>query len=394
MSSFLDAQVEARQKAWHEAKALLDNAAAEKRDLTAAEEETYGRITADLEARAARIEEYKKVAEREERAAAAAAGFSPAVTPSNDPAEQIRRLARGEMRSLEFGQETRAGLVPSTTGAPIPTSFYNQVIGVAKFVGPMLATSTMLRTASGEPLQIPSQATYSAGTQTAAGSVLSESDPTFNSFVTLNSYKFGGIITVARELIEDSGVDLLGFLSDQIGTGLGSSINAALTNGTGSVTPNGIANAAGSGVTGGTGVAGAFTADNLIDLVYSLNTAARRRPGAGFQMNSSSIAAVRKLKDNYGRYIFEPALSADKNDLLLAYPIFENPDLASTGVGAKSVLFGDLASYYVREVGGIRLDRSDDYAFANDQVAFRFTWRGDGALPQSSHVKTFKGAAS
>jgi hypothetical protein len=396
MSSFLDAQVEARQKAWHEAKALLDNAAVENRDLTAAEEETYTRITADLEARAARIEDFKKVAEREERAAAAASSFVPASVSSTDPAEQIRRLARGEMRSLEFGAgaEQRVGLVPSTTGAPVPTSFYNQVIAVAKFVGPMLSTSTMLRTASGEPLQIPSQATYSAGTQTAAGSVLSESDPTFNSFITLNSYKFGGIITVARELIEDSGVDLLGFLSDQIGIGLGTSVNGALTNGTGSVTPNGIAVAAGSGVTGGTGVTGAFTADNLIDLVYSLNTAARRRPGAGFQMSSTAIAAARKLKDNYGRYIFDPALSADKYDLLLGYQIFENPDLAVPAVGAKSVLFGDLASYYVREVGGIRLDRSDDYAFANDQVAFRFTWRGDGNLPQTSHVKYFKGAAS
>lgn len=393
MSSFIDGQVEARQKAWHEAKALLDNAAVENRDLTAAEEETYGRITADLEARAARIEDYKKIAEREERAAAAANAFVPASAPSNDPVEQIRRLARGEMRSLEFGSEQRA-LSPSTTGAPVPTSFYNQVIAIAKFAGPMLTTSTMLRTGSGENLQIPSQATYSAGTQTAAGSALTSSDPTFNSFITLGAYKFGGIITVARELIEDSGVDLIGFLSDQIGVGLGSSVNAALTNGTGSVTPNGIAVAASSAVTGGTGVTGAFTADNLIDLVYSVNTVARRRPGAGFQMSASAIANARKLKDTAGNYVFSPALSADKNDLLLGYSIFENPDLAVPAVGAKSVLFGDLASYFVREAGGIRLDRSDDYAFANDQVAFRYTWRGDGNLPQTSHVKFFKGGAS
>jgi HK97 family phage major capsid protein len=68
--------------------------------------------------------------------------------------------------------------------------------------------------------------------------------------------------------------------------------------------------------------------------------------------------------------------------------------MAAPAVGAKSVVFGDLASYYVREVGGIRLDRSDDYAFANDQVTFRYTWRGDGALVQNSHVKYFKGGAS
>jgi HK97 family phage major capsid protein len=393
MSEFLKAQVEERQKLWHEAKAVLETAEAESRALTGEEESKYASLSTELDRRASFIEEARKVAAREERAAELATDFTVPSTSASSDAEQIRAMARGEKRSFDFSNEQRA-LSPATTGAPVPTSFYNQVIAVAKFVGPMLTTSTMLRTASGEALQIPSQATYSAGTQTAAGSALSSSDPTFNSFKTLQAWKFGGLITVARELLEDTGVDLLGFLADQIGVGLGTSVNTALTTGTGTTVPTGIATVAASGVTGGTGVSGAFTADNLIDLVYSVNTAARRRPGAGFQMNSSAIAAVRKLKDNYGRYIFDPALSADKNDLLLGYPIFENPDLASPATSATSVLFGDLASYYVREVGGIRLDRSDDYAFANDQVTFRFTWRGDGNLIQTSHVKKFVGAAS
>ena len=396
MSEILKSAVEERQKLWHEAKAVIDGAEAEGRSLSGEEEAKYQTLSAELDKRAAFIDEYKKTADREARAAEASEGFlAPAaqVAAKND-ADHIRAMARGEVRSFEFGNQEQRALAPSTTGAPVPTSFYNQIIGIAKFVGPMLSTSTMLRTASGEPLQIPSQATYSTGTKTAAGSVLSAGDPTFNAFTTLQSWKYGGIISVARELLEDTGVDLLGFLADQIGVGLGSSVNAALTNGTGTVEPNGLITMAGSALVGGTGVSGAATADNLIDLVYSLDTIARKRPGAGFQMNRSSIAAVRKLKDNYGRYIFEPSLSADKNDLLLSYPIFENPDMASAGTGVKSVVFGDLASYYVREVGGIRLDRSDDYAFANDQVTFRYTWRGDGALVQNSHVKYFKGAAS
>lgn len=395
MSEFLKAQIEARQNIWSQAKEILDRAESENRSLSAEETEAYNRMSADLDARASLIETAKKDAEREARAAEAAANFTPAVAAQVEAdADRIRSLARGDIRSLNFG-ETRAGLAPSTTGAPVPTSFYNDVILKAQFVGPMLTTSTILRTQSGEPLQIPSLSAYSTAVQTAAGSVLGESDPVFNSFTTLQSWKFGGIISVARELLEDTSVDLLGFLSDQIGTGLGTNVNQALTTGTGTVTPNGIVTSAGSGITGGTGVSGAFTADNLISLVYNVNTAARRRPGAGFQMNSSSIAAVRSLKDNYGRYIFEPSLSADKNDLLLGYPIYENPDMASTGTGAKSVIFGDLKSYYVREVQpGIRLDRSDDYAFANDQVVFRYTWRGDGALVQPSHVRFFKGAAS
>jgi HK97 family phage major capsid protein len=195
-------------------------------------------------------------------------------------------------------------------------------------------------------------------------------------------------------MIEDSGVDITSFLAQQTGNALGFAVNNALTVGTGTLQPTGIVTAAGSGITGGTAVSGAFTADNLIDLVYSVDTAGRTLPGTGWQMNSKSIAAVRKLKDNAGQYLFSPSLSADARDLLLGYPIFENPAMVVPSTSAKSVIFGHLPSYYVRQVGGIRLDRSDDFAFQNDLVTFRATVRLDGNLIQTSHVKYFAGGAS
>lgn len=393
MSEFLKAQVEERQKLWHEAKAVIDTAEAEGRALSGEEEQKFQNLNAELDRRAAFIEDARKVAEREERFAASAESFALPTAQVASVEADIRALARGEKRGLEFGYDKRS-LAPATTGAPIPTSFYNEIIMKAQFVGPMLSTSKMIRTSSGEPLQIPSVASYSTGTLTAAGSVLPDSDPTLNNFKTLQSWKYGGLVRVARELIEDSAVDLQGFLSEQIGIGMGQTINAVLTNGTGTTQPLGLAVTAATAITGGTGVSGAFTADNMIDLVFSLDTVARRAPGAGFQMSRQAIANARKLKDGYGRYIFEPSVSADKQDLLLGYNIYENPDLAAPAVGATSVLFGDLASYFVREVGGIRLDTSSDFAFANDQIVFRWTWRGDGNLIQTSHVKTFKGAAS
>jgi HK97 family phage major capsid protein len=109
-------------------------------------------------------------------------------------------------------------------------------------------------------------------------------------------------------------------------------------------------------------------------------------------MNAASVANVRKLKDGDGSYLFAPSLSADANDLLLGYPIFENPTMSNAGSAVKSVLFGHLPSYFVRSVGGIKLDRSDDFAFANDLVTFRATFRVDGNLAQTSHIKYFVGA--
>jgi HK97 family phage major capsid protein len=195
-------------------------------------------------------------------------------------------------------------------------------------------------------------------------------------------------------MVEDAGVDILGFLAAQTGNALGFAVNNALTVGTGTTQPTGIVTAAGSGITGGTGVSGAFTADNLIDLVYSVDTAGRTLPGTGWQMDAKAISAVRKLKDSAGQYLFSPSLSADARDLLLGYPIFENPAMADPATSAKSVIFGHLPSYFARTVGGLRLDRSDDYAFQNDLITFRATMRVDGNLIQTSHVKYFAGAAS
>lgn len=394
MSEYIKQQHEARQRAWEEAKSLLDAAASEKRDLTAEENEKYNRISEDLDRRAKVIETLKSDEEREIRASEAMKGSENQAKPlvearaNNEDVDAIRALARGDIRSFEF---EKRDVTTSSTGSPVPTSFYNQVIMLARTVGPMLETSTILNTAGGENLQIPSLSAYSTAAVTDEGSAISESDPTFNSFVTLGAFKYSFLTQVSRELIEDAGVDILGFLAEQTGNAMGYAVNAALTTGTGTVQPNGIVSRAGSAVAG---TSLNPTADNLIDLVYSIDTAGRRMAGSGFMMNSSSIANVRKLKDGSGQYLFTPSLSADQRDLLLGYPIYENPAMATAASAVKPVIFGHLPSYYVRQVGGLRLDRSDDFAFSSDLVTFRATFRVDGNLIQTSHVKYFKSSNS
>jgi HK97 family phage major capsid protein len=398
MKNFIEQQMAQRATAWEAAKKILDVATAEKRDLTAEETQTYDKISKELEDRQVTIEKMRADEARELRLDAATREMADQVRPVADAprsartdAEVIRSMAKGEVRSHSF---EKRDVLKSSTGSPVPTSFYDQVIMLARHVGPMLQTSTVLNTASGENLQIPSLAQYSTAAIIGEGASISESDPVFNSFITLGAYKYSFLVQLSTELIEDSGVDILSFLASQVGNELGFRVNDALTTGTGSSQPKGIVAAAGSGVTGSTAVSGAFTADNLISLVYSVDTAGRRLAGSGFQMNSSSIAKMRSLKDTAGNYVFSPALNADANDLLLGYPVFENPAMASTGTAAKSVIFGHLPSFFVRQVGGIRLDRSDDFAFNTGLVTFRASMRIDSNLPQPSHVKFFIGGAA
>jgi HK97 family phage major capsid protein len=390
---YLQKQMEARANAWEQAKALLDNAAAEGRDLSAEENEQYARMTADIDERAAVIARITADVEREARAVEAMRGIEGQVKTVEaavvkDESDSIRQLARGEIRSLEI---ERRDITTGSTGSPVPTSFYDEIIMRARMVGPMLNPNivTVLNTTSGEKIQIPNLNAYSVGTLTAEAAVFGESDPTLNAFVELSSYKYGTLFQVSRELIEDAGVPLQSFFAEQVGNAIGFVANTNLTVGDGSSKPKGIVAAAGSGVKG-TATNFIFTADEVIDLLYSLDGAARMLPGFAFMANGSSIAKIRQLKDGSGAYIFQPSLQLGTPDVLLGYPLIENPHMASAATAVKTLIAGHLPSYFVRQVGGIRLDRSDDYAFANDLVTFRATIRVDGNLPQTSHVKYFE----
>lgn len=387
MKEYIDRQVEIRNRAWNEAKSILDKATAEKRDLTAEETQTYERISKELDERAQTIAKLREDEARELRMDAATREIADQVRPVagaqvEDDAAHLRSLVLGEKRSYSF---ERRDILKSSTGSPVPTSFYDQVIMKARLIAPVLQTSTVLNTAGGENLQIPSLSTYSVGTVTGEGSAIGESDPVFNSFITLGAYKYSFLTQVSQELLEDSGVDMLSFLADQVGNALGYAVGSALTVGSGTDAPRGIVTASAVGGTAGT--ATAFTADNLIDLLYSLDGAARNLPGVGWQMNGKSVGAVRKLKDTAGNYVFQPALSMESPDMLLGKPIYENPSMVDVATGTKSVIVGHLPSYFVRTVGGLRLDRSDDYAFNSGLVTFRATFRVDGNLPQTSHIK-------
>ena len=396
MADYIKSLIEERAKAYEAAKAILDGAAAEGRSLDAAERESVDRAFADMDARKATIDDMRSLEMREREIAEATAAHAEARAVSapvveQTDAEQLRALARGEVRSLMF---EKRDVTKSATGAPVPTSFYDRVIELARYTGPMLEVATIINTAGGESLQIPRTNAYSTGTVTSEASTIGESDPSFQAFLTLGAFKYSFLTQVSREMIEDAGVDILGYLGTNVGQALGYAVNAALTTGTGTVQPNGIVASAGSGVTGGTGVSGAFTYSNVVDLIYSADAAARRLPGFGVMGSGSAIAALRKLQDGAGQFVFQPSLAEGTPDRVLGFPLIENPAMAAPATSAKSLIAGHFPSYMVRQVGGIRLDRSDDFAFSDDLVTFRATFRVDGGLPQSSHVKYFAGGAS
>jgi HK97 family phage major capsid protein len=401
MQHYINRQVELRNRAWEEAKSLLDHAATESRDLSGEEQAQYDRIVGDIDRYDESIKRFREDAERESRAAEARIEV-PTVSMTQVRTETdndiLRSLLTGDRRGHVFEQRGTAGPMSTSQDAEmVPEGFYAVIQEILRYTGPAFQPGlyTILNTASGNDIKVPRQTAFSVATATAEGAQFAVSNPTGESF-TLKAQKVGVLLKTSREIIEDSGVDLVSYIARQAGESVGFKVNDLLAVGAGTTEPNGIFTAAGSGVTGtATGVGGAFSADDLIDLIHSVDSAVAARPATALQMNRATLGAVRKLKDGDGRFLFEYGAAGEPR--ILGERIVENPfapAIGTAGGGRKPVIYGDMSSYHVRQVGGIEVARSDDFAFDTDEVVWRVSMRVWGDLGQSENVKFFRGASS
>lgn len=405
--SLLDDIIARRTATWDAANALLNSAETQKRGLNSVEEDEYRSLTERIDAFDQRIKDLRA---EEGRAQSADTSFAqlralPTSRPhSPEAGNALRAFMRGERgRTFEVmpdGPVDFRALVkgtPAAGGNTVQTSFYNRLMAhLIEVSGVMSAGPTVLNTSSGEDLQVPKTTAHSTAAIVTEGSAIGPSDPTFGQ-ATLKAYKYGILIQVSRELVDDTAVDLEGYLAMQTGRALGNAFGAHAITGTGTGQPTGIVTSAATGVTGstvaqGAAVIGAPTGDNLIDLFHSVIAPYRNSSSAAWLMRDSTIAAVRKIKDSTGQYLWQPALTDGSPGTLLGKPVYTDPNVAAVGTAAKSIIFGDFSAYFVRMAGGIRFERSDEYAFNTDQVTYRALLRSDGiTVDQTGALKVFVG---
>lgn len=277
---------------------------------------------------------------------------------------------------IEFHDLTKGSATAG--GHTVPTSFVRRLYEHLVDASSVRQTNAeVLRTSSGENLTVPMTTSHGAAAAIIAeGGTFTEADPA-GTTRTLGSFKYGKLIDVSNELIEDTAVDLLGYLARAAGLAIGLGNNAHLVAGTGSGQPEGIANAANAGVTLTTGQTTTInSADSLIDLFHSINPLYRRN--AFWIMNDATAAIIRKLKDTTNQYIWQPGIVAGVPDSILGKPVVTDPNMAVAAANAFTIAFGDFSLYYViRDVDGIQFKRSDDFRFDSDLVSFRVRFRTD-----------------
>jgi HK97 family phage major capsid protein len=221
------------------------------------------------------------------------------------------------------------------------------------------------------------------------------------SFPTMELY---AMPAATSSLLEDSAVNIDEWIAEEVRDAFAQQEGTAFVTGNGTAKPKGFlayTKVAQASWTWGnigfilTGVDGAFPtasasvnpADKLIDLVYAVR--AGYRANGTFVFNRATQAAIRKLKDAEGDYVWQPPSKAGEPSLLMGYPVAESEDMPNMAADSYSVAFGDFRrGYLIVDRVGIRVLR-DPYS-QKPYVLFYTTKRVGGGVQDFDAIKLLK----
>ena len=390
-----------RAKAWEAAKAFLDSRRNEKGVLSAEDDAAYTKMEqdiTDLGKEIARLERQEAL-DRE-----LAMPTSKPITDRPDAADGRTGRATDEYRAsfwdimrskapmpqvvdaLRIGADTEGGYL-------VPDEYEHTLVQALQEENIFRSLAHIIRTASGER-KIPVVSSKGTASWIEEGGAFPESDDAFGQ-VTIGAYKLGTTIKVSEELLNDSVFDLESYIAREFARRIGAKEEEAFFSGDGAGKPLGVLADKGGAEVGVTAAsATAITADELLDLYYSLFSPYRKK--AVWVVNDSTIKAIRKLKDNNGQYLWQPGLIANAPDTILGRPVRTSAFMPSIAAGAKSILFGDFNYYWIADRQGRTFKRLNELYATTGQVGFLASQRVDGKLilPEALKVLKNKGTTS
>jgi HK97 family phage major capsid protein len=204
----------------------------------------------------------------------------------------------------------------------------------------------------------------------------------------LDAHKLHVAIKVTEELLYDNAFRLEKWIIEEFGKALANAEEDAFLNGDGNGKPNGLFKDAQTGVTINSVD---ITADDVIDLVYSLKRPYRKN--ASFITNDGTLGVIRKLKDDNGNYLWQPSLQAGQPDTLLGYSIHTSQFAPVLAAGNVAMAFGDYNYYNIGDRGRRAFQELKELFAGNGMVGFVMKERVDGLLILPEAVQLLKVAA-
>lgn len=394
--------LEEKAKLGHDMRALHQLTVDEKRGITSDEQEKWAKMTArinEIDAEIARIDQLDTLDTAIRSTAVNAlpgVNQAAAVQPTED--EQYRAAFQRLLRSTEPGMsgiaqadreliQKRAQTVGtgSSGGFTVPTGFGDRLIEAMKQFGGVANVATTIVTETGNALPFPTNDdTGNLGAIIAENIQDTEQDLTFGQ-VSLNAYTYTSkAVRVPYELLQDSAVDMEGYLARKLGERIGRITASHFATGDGTGKPQGLTVGAGSGATAAGAAAIAF--NDLVELEHSVDPA-YRMSGARFVFNDTTLKLLQKTVDAESRPLWLPGVGGAVPASIYGYPYTIDQGMPNVATGLVSVVFGLTSEYYVRAVRGIEVQRLVERWADFRQVGFFAFSRMDGRVMNSAALK-------
>jgi len=262
-------------------------------------------------------------------------------------------------------------------GYLVPVEFQAEVTRLLDIYGLFRKYSTNLKMNS-KTLTMPKLATQSSGAWVDENTAGTVGNDTYG-VTTFTRHTYAKLTPVSNELLQDSGVDLISILAEVAANDFAKQEDTQGFVGTGSPI-TGISAVVGTNAVELSGtLAAALTYGKLLDCVYGIP--AVTLPNAAWYMHPSVLSLILQLADaNNLKFPFMGAFDS-ANPMILGYPVRTTsvlPSTATTTVGTKYIVFGDLKNAYLAERNGFGISTSQhatigsDNMFAKALTGFRF----------------------
>ena len=316
-------------------------------------------------------------------------------------ADALNATARNLLADLSREVRTYSGLTTGLTGDAggfvVPIGFQRELEVRLKAVGRMRAACRILNTSTGNTLDWPTMDdTGTSGEFVNEAAPVSQVNPTFGQVQFISSLASSRQVLLSLQLVQDSAFDIESVLFEAFGTRIGRVVNAAYTNGNGINQPQGLIYAiqndavpnvvtavgsnANDGIVGNT-EANSIGSDDLENLIAALDAA--YRPNARFMMHYKTLDFLRKVKDKYGRPLWNAGLAANTPDTIYGFPWEWNSDMDQIGPGKFPVVIGDFSRHVIRDCGGFTLAVYRELYLPNHQLGYQAWLRTDSRRLQA-----------
>lgn len=358
---------------------VLNTAKAEKRELTEAEAAELAEIRDNVRRIIETMkldDDFREMDEMKEKVEDAPEGGTEEMTEEEKQKEievtekrAFEDYIRGKSMELRNGEVSPAA---TSAGALIPTTIVNYIIKKVYDICPILERSQKFNVKGN--LDVPFYPADSNNITVAYQdefSSLSSSSAKFDT-VTLKGYLAGALTLVSRSLINNTDIDIVGFVVDEMAYQIKRFVEHELLIGTpADTTTDPVTPAKVLGMSTLTNLvtaasASAITADEVVKVHDAIKD--EFQPNAMWVMSPATRTALRTLKDGMGRYLLQDDVSLPFGSSLLGKPVYVSDNMPNIATKNNVIYYGDfkgLATKFSEEmnVEVLRERYADQHAY-------------------------------